>query len=118
MAGARAPRPLLFLSCPFPKRHETRSKNRSKSQEAFTNPAFSGVILKYESPACAGSRNGPPNFFSWAEEQPTHAGDLELQIEECIELLRDSNKDLEIADYLLAIDKADFQAFEQLLFTL
>ena len=51
-------------------------------------------------------------------EQPTHAGDLELQIEECIELLRDSNKDLEIADYLLAIEKADFQAFEQLLFTL
>lgn len=50
-------------------------------------------------------------------EQPTYDVESELQIEDCIESLYSSQKDLEIADYLLAHCKnADSQALEQLLF--
>jgi len=61
--GGRPPPATSVLYLTFLKGgHETRWKSRSESQDALTNPAFSGVVLKYESPACAESRNGPPDF--------------------------------------------------------
>ena len=61
-AGACAPATSVLYLTFLKGGHETRWKSRSESQDALTNPAFSGVVLKYESPACAESRNGPPDF--------------------------------------------------------